>query len=117
MSYETFTNKVAMTFKPSGKVGINIRPGLVIDGATVVEVTNTGERVEVTTSHGDVVGYEYDDEFTALVPYRDESDGRYWVGCSTCHSVKHGGGFGPSHKASGGCRSGGRVHCTCDGCW
>ena len=44
MSYETFTNKVAMTFKPSGKVGINIHPGHVIDGATVVEVTNTGER-------------------------------------------------------------------------
>jgi hypothetical protein len=25
--------------------------------------------------------------------------------------------FAPRHKASGGCRSGARPHCTCDGCF
>lgn len=37
--------------------------------------------------------------------------------CDYC--VKHGaiGAFFPSHDASPGCRSGGRDHCTCDGCF
>ena len=36
------------------------------------------------------------------------------AGCKGCESY---GEYGPSHWASPLCRSGGRVHCTCDACF
>lgn len=35
--------------------------------------------------------------------------------CDYCLSLKT--YFAPSHEAMKGCRSGGRNHCTCDGCF
>jgi hypothetical protein len=37
--------------------------------------------------------------------------------CRTCKEEGYGKGFAPQHKASEGCRSGKRAHCTCDTCF
>lgn len=115
--FETHTIKVSMVAQPTGKRIVVLRPGHVIDGATIVKVTDHDDHVEAETHHGDLVAFNHGQEVEALDSYRPESGGAYWVGCPTCYSVKHGGGFGPSHKASPRCQSGQHAHCTCDTCF
>lgn len=42
-------------------------------------------------------------------------DNRQFPECTLCKEYSVFGG--PSHRASGSCRSGGRAHCTCDTCY
>ena len=58
-----------------------------------------------------------------VVRYPGVGNNVKWRGdCDYCKSlVERGydpvGGFFPDHQAMRGCRSGGRNHCTCDGCF
>jgi hypothetical protein len=112
-SVGTFTSAVSHT-TCIDEVFVLLRPGHVIDGAVIIEVRDTSTYVEAFTEHGDPMVFRYEDTFTAREPHSFHPTGLgKWDACPTCYQ----GGFAPRHKASSGCKSGSRAHCTCDVCF
>lgn len=109
------TFEMAVSYKnQKGEVVVTLQPGRIIDGALIVEVRDTGRDIEAITEHGDPVLFLYEATATVAEPFNHHPDGLgKWTGCPSCYR----GGFGPSHKASRGCKSGSRAHCTCDACF
>lgn len=62
------------------------------------------------------------EEGVRVVRYQGDRSVKWRGDCDYCQRMADGGrdpasGFFPDHDAMRGCRSGGRSHCTCDGCF
>lgn len=62
------------------------------------------------------------EEGVRVVRYQGDRSVKWRGDCDYCKRMEDSGrdpvgGFFPDHQAMRGCRSGGRDHCTCDGCF